>query len=104
VKFAAFPSSTTPAPAASAVPRLTQATYNTLTTPGQTAVQQSYIDAYYSLLSTVGGPYPINTVVIAYWEAIAAWTGFCSGTRAVPYQNLADWFQWSSVVTAPTKC
>jgi hypothetical protein len=32
--------------------------YNTLATPGSTATQQSYIDAYYSLLSTVGGPYP----------------------------------------------
>jgi hypothetical protein len=43
--------------------------------------------------------------VIGYWEKIAAWTGFCSALgRAIEYQNLADWFQWSSIVTAPTRC
>jgi hypothetical protein len=99
----AFPETTQAPVQAQNVPRLTQNLYNTLSGSGTTAGQQSYIDAYYSLLSTVGGPYPVNTVVIGYWEAISAWTGFCPN-RYVPYQNLADWFQWSSVVNAPRKC
>jgi hypothetical protein len=36
-------------------------------------------------------------VVIGYWSNIAAWTGFCA-TKAIPYQNLADWYTYSSTV------
>jgi hypothetical protein len=36
-------------------------------------------------------------LVIGYWANIAAWTGFCA-TKAIPYQNLADWYTYSSTV------
>lgn len=99
----AFPGSIRRPPEAQSVDRFPQSSYSIFSSPGNIAGQQSYIDSYYSLLSALGGPYPVNTVVIGYWEAISAWTGFCS-SRNVPYQNLADWFQWSSVVEAPRTC
>jgi hypothetical protein len=36
-------------------------------------------------------------LVIGYWSNIAAWTGFCA-TKVIPYQNLADWYAYSSTV------
>jgi hypothetical protein len=35
--------------------------------------------------------------VTGYWAKVAAWTGFCE-TRRIPYQNLADWYSYSSTV------
>jgi hypothetical protein len=32
--------------------------YEILASGGSTATQQTFIDAYYGLLATVGGPYP----------------------------------------------
>jgi hypothetical protein len=42
--------------------------------------------------------------VIAAWNKVAAWTGFCQ-TKAVPYANLADYLKFSSDVNgAVAKC
>ncbi|KAG1731383.1 hypothetical protein EDB19DRAFT_1912506 [Suillus lakei] len=60
--------------------------------------QQNYIDAYYYQISiTPGGIYPDDvTCLIDQWLVIAAWTGFCA-TENIPYSNLADWLEYSSV-------
>ncbi|EIN06022.1 hypothetical protein PUNSTDRAFT_145401 [Punctularia strigosozonata HHB-11173 SS5] len=84
--------------------RLSQDLYNTLVTAGTSvASQQSFIDAYYSLIATVGGPYPVNTYVINVWARIAAWTGFCA-SKDIPYSNLADWFQYSATSNYSPTC
>jgi hypothetical protein len=40
--------------------------------------------------------------VTGYWAKVAAWTGFCA-TRRIPYQNLADWYSYSSTVEGASK-
>jgi len=58
--------------------------------------QQNYIDAYYQEISiTPNGTYPDDvSIIIAQWETIAAWTGLCD-TENIPYENLADWLEYS---------
>jgi hypothetical protein len=48
-------------------------------------------------------PFSITPVLEA-WETVAAWTGFCD-TLNIPYQNLVDWFRFSSDIKgAVEKC
>jgi hypothetical protein len=45
-------------------------------------------------------------VVKGYWANIAAWTGFCRtkvGFMGVPYNNLADWYTYSSTIQPGTE-
>jgi len=103
-------------------PRLSQDVFNTLSEGNSVVSQQNIIDAYYGALtntvkscggppgaetvcpSGTSGPYPTDaSYVVDFWETVSAWTGFCS-TREVPYQNLADYLQYSSTVQAPTSC
>ncbi|KAF8963185.1 hypothetical protein BDZ97DRAFT_1822197 [Flammula alnicola] len=103
-------------------PRLAQSVFNGLSRGNSVVSQQNVIDAYYGALtntvrscggppgaetpcpSGTSGPYPTDaSYVIDFWETISAWTGFC-GTREIPYQNLADYLQYSSTVKAATSC
>jgi len=65
--------------------------------------QQNYIDLVYGSESAINSnqinvTYPNVTTVIAEWQEILRWTGFCiAGT--VPYGNLADWYQYSNSVS-----
>jgi hypothetical protein len=69
---------------------------------GKTWTQQAFIDAWYSELSSVGGPFPPNAdLVISYFDRVLLWTGFCTG-QGIPYMNAADYFQFSATVSGPT--
>jgi len=62
-----------------------------------TLSEQNFIDAWYSELKDVGGPYPNSTdIVVEYFDRIAAWAGFCD--EGIPYNNTADYFQFSPTV------
>lgn len=51
--------------------------------------EQNFIDAWYSELQSIGGPYPNNTdLAVEYYDRIAAWTGTCD--EGIPYNNTAD--------------
>ncbi|GLB42926.1 hypothetical protein LshimejAT787_1203750 [Lyophyllum shimeji] len=103
-------------------PRLSQAVFNDLARGKSYVSQQDMIDAYYGALTNTikscggppgaetvcptgtSGPFPTDaSYVIDFWNTVSAWTGFCS-TRNIPYQNLADYLQYSSTVKAPTSC
>ena len=80
-------------------------------------------DLYYGALAKTNGPWPpryVNVTIardvidrfyatstdfaIDAWTHIAAWTDFCE-TKEIPYQNLADYYKWSSTVAGPaTSC
>ncbi|EGN94900.1 hypothetical protein SERLA73DRAFT_187999 [Serpula lacrymans var. lacrymans S7.3] len=79
-------------------PRMNESFFMTMSGGQDYMSQQAFIDAYYGQISiTPNGTYP-STVddVIAHWENIAAWTGYCD-TLNVPYSNFADWLEYSSV-------
>ncbi|KAF8891607.1 hypothetical protein CPB84DRAFT_1683292, partial [Gymnopilus junonius] len=105
--------STSPPVLSASQPRLSQSVFNTISNGNSVVSQQNAIDAYYGLLtntiqycggppgaetacpSGTSGPYPTDaSYVIDFWERISAWTGFCA-TREIPYQNLADYLQFS---------
>jgi hypothetical protein len=68
------------------------------TPPGQSVFPYHMITFYSNLINCS------VDIVFGYWANVAAWTGFCA-TRAIPYQNLADWFTYSStVIGAVAKC
>jgi len=84
--------------------RLSTTLFNSISEDGgHTWTQQAFIDAWYSELSSVGGPYPPNAdLVISYFDRILVWSGFCIG-QGIPYMNTADYFQYSSTVSGPTQ-
>ncbi|KAF8963177.1 hypothetical protein BDZ97DRAFT_1822163 [Flammula alnicola] len=103
-------------------PRLAQSVFNAFSGGNSVVSQQNIIDAYYGALTNTvrscggppgaetpcpsgsSGPYPTDvSYVTDFWDTISAWTGFC-GTREIPYQNLADYLQYSSTVKAATSC
>ncbi|KZV63270.1 hypothetical protein PENSPDRAFT_738893 [Peniophora sp. CONT] len=89
-----------PAPASVNLPRVTTALFNSISTDGKTVSQQNFIDGFYSSLDTTVGPYPTNVqYVIDLFGNVQDWTAFCSS--AVPFQNFADYFQYSSSVNSP---
>ncbi|EDR08942.1 uncharacterized protein LACBIDRAFT_294094 [Laccaria bicolor S238N-H82] len=77
-------------------PRMTESAFLAMTDGAPAMTQQNYIDAYYNEISvTPNGTYPQDTsAVIAQFNYVAAWTGFCGG--AIPFSNFADWIQYSS--------
>lgn len=79
-------------------PRLSESVFSAMSNGNSYMTQQNYVDAYYNEISiTPGGTYPDDvSYIIAQWETIAAWTGFCD-TENIPYGNLADWLEYSSV-------
>ncbi|KAG1811946.1 hypothetical protein EV424DRAFT_116269 [Suillus variegatus] len=79
-------------------PRLAESVFYAITNGNSYMTQQNYIDAYYHQISiTPGGSYPDDVTYVAdQWSTIAAWTGFCA-TGNIPYANLADWLEYSSV-------
>ncbi|KAG1852560.1 hypothetical protein C8R48DRAFT_724149 [Suillus tomentosus] len=79
-------------------PRLAESVFYAITNGNSYMTQQNYIDAYYHQISIApGGSYPDNVTYVAdQWSTIAAWTGFCA-TGNIPYANLADWLEYSSV-------
>ncbi|EIM91645.1 uncharacterized protein STEHIDRAFT_108151 [Stereum hirsutum FP-91666 SS1] len=67
----------------------------TISKGGQTSTQQNYIDAYYGTLDVTHGPYPTSPEPAIFdYHRMASWTGFCDGV--IPYQNFADYFQFSA--------
>jgi len=102
-------------------PRLSQTVFNTLSKGNTFVSQQNMIDAYYGALTNTvqicpgppgssttpcpsgkSGPYPTDaSYIINFWSHVSAWTGFCN-TRNIPYQNFADYLQYSSTVKGPT--
>jgi hypothetical protein len=101
--------------------RLSVGLFNSISQDGgQTWTQQAFIDAWYSELSSVGGPFPPNAdLVITYFQRVLIWTGFCVG-QGIPYMNTADYvrfpflwvaeltdsppqFQYSATVSGSTK-
>ncbi|KAG2363989.1 hypothetical protein BDR07DRAFT_1355706 [Suillus spraguei] len=79
-------------------PRLNESVFYAMSDGNSYMTQQNYIDAYHHQISiTPGGSYPANvTDIIDQWMAIVAWTGSCA-TGNIPYTNLADWLEYSSV-------
>ncbi|KAG1731380.1 hypothetical protein EDB19DRAFT_1912504 [Suillus lakei] len=79
-------------------PRLTESVFYAMSNGNSYMTQQNYVDAYYYQISiTPGGSYPDDVAyIIDQWLTIAAWTGFCA-TDNIPYSNLADWLEYSSV-------
>ncbi|KAI0751303.1 hypothetical protein C8Q80DRAFT_1156547 [Daedaleopsis nitida] len=67
---------------------------------------QPFIDWFYNTIQSTGtNLWPASgDDVLAYWESIATWTGFCSGDNcvdgAIPYTNFNDWFHFSSAIVA----
>ncbi|KAF5309257.1 hypothetical protein D9619_012698 [Psilocybe cf. subviscida] len=90
------------APVSVSETRLSTATMKTISTDGSTITQQNFIDGYFGLLSSLGGPFPDASVVISYFSRIQAWTGFCTG--GIPFMNFADYFQFSASVSSSTSC
>lgn len=102
-------------------PRFSEAQFRTISSNGRTITSQNWIDgnlplcqinlidlilslAYYGLLSGTSGPWPASAdVVVGYFRRIQAWTAFC-GSDGIPYQNIADYFQYSSAVSGPNTC
>ncbi|KAF8063347.1 hypothetical protein FPV67DRAFT_238303 [Lyophyllum atratum] len=103
-------------------PRLSTDVFYLLSKDKKFVTQQDMIDAYYGALTNTvrscggppgaqtpcptgtSGPYPTDaSYVIDFWNTVSAWTGSCL-TREIPYQNLADYLQYSSTVKAPTTC
>ncbi|KAG2068335.1 hypothetical protein BDR04DRAFT_1079502 [Suillus decipiens] len=78
--------------------RLNESVFYAMSDGNPYMTQKNYIDAYYHQISiTPGGSYPANvTDIIDQWMTIVAWTGFCA-TGNIPYTNLADWLEYSSV-------
>ncbi|KAG8215323.1 hypothetical protein J3R82DRAFT_8915 [Butyriboletus roseoflavus] len=79
-------------------PRLTEETFYSMSGGNPYMTQQNYIDAYYGAISqTPNGTYPDSvTYIMGQWQTIAAWAGFCD-TLNIPYSNVADWLEYSSV-------
>ncbi|KAG1834987.1 hypothetical protein DFJ58DRAFT_719306 [Suillus subalutaceus] len=79
-------------------PRLTESVFYAMSKGNSYMTQQNYIDAYYSQISiTPNGTYPDDVSdIVDQWMTIAAWTGLCA-TGNIPYTNLADWLEYSSV-------
>jgi hypothetical protein len=83
--------------------RLSTATMKSISTDGKTITQQNWIDGYYGLLSSLGGPFPTSASgVINDFDRVRGWTGFCKG--GIPFKNVADYFQFSSSVSSNTSC
>ncbi|KAF5310850.1 hypothetical protein D9619_008000 [Psilocybe cf. subviscida] len=83
--------------------RLSTTTTKSISTDGKTVTQQNWIDGYYGLLSSLGGPFPTSaSIVINDFDRVRGWTGFCKG--GIPFKNLADYFQFSSSVSSNTSC
>lgn len=59
--------------------------------------QQNYVDFYYGTINAAW-PSSVN-VVTGYWAPIISWIN--TGSSA-PYNNLNDWFHWSSTPTTVT--
>ncbi|OAX40705.1 hypothetical protein K503DRAFT_842437 [Rhizopogon vinicolor AM-OR11-026] len=76
--------------------RLTESAFFAMSNENSYMTQQNYVDAYYREISiTPGGTYPDDvSIITAQWDTIAAWTGFCD-TENIPYENLADWLEYS---------
>ncbi|PPQ76781.1 hypothetical protein CVT26_001953 [Gymnopilus dilepis] len=96
-------------------PRLTREAFNAVSKGSDVITQQQFIDFYYGTIASINATlassnvtdpwyipeYPSSAqAVIGWWEAVVAWTGFCD-TSAVPYQNFADWIEYS---TQPGVC
>lgn len=79
-------------------PPLTESVFYSMSKGNSYMTQQNYIDAYYNQISiTPNGTYPDDVShIIDQWMNIAAWTGSCA-TGNIPYANLADWLEYSSV-------
>jgi hypothetical protein len=85
-------------PASLNEPRVSTSLFSKISTDGKSVTQQNFIDAYYSTLSSVGGPYPPNAnLVISYFNRVLGWTAFCPG-QGIPYMNFADYFEYSATV------
>ncbi|EIM91625.1 uncharacterized protein STEHIDRAFT_153251 [Stereum hirsutum FP-91666 SS1] len=86
-------------PASINIPRVPQGTFNAISGGpvggGGSITQQNYIDGYYHTLDATNGPYPTSSsIVISDFHRIASWANFCTG--GIPYQNFADYFQYSA--------
>ncbi|EIM91638.1 uncharacterized protein STEHIDRAFT_165874 [Stereum hirsutum FP-91666 SS1] len=92
------------APKSVSTTRATTAVFDAISTDGQTITQQNFIDGYYGSLDATSGTYPTSAaIVISDFDRVAAWTGFCPGTNeGIPYQNWADYFQYSATVGSTT--
>ncbi|VDB90084.1 unnamed protein product [Peniophora sp. CBMAI 1063] len=87
------------APQSVNLPRVTTSLFNSISTDGKTVSQQNFIDGYYSSLDATGGPYPTSAqYVIDLFGNLQDWTAFCNA--AIPFQNFADYFQYSSSVSS----
>ncbi|EIW75749.1 hypothetical protein CONPUDRAFT_85403 [Coniophora puteana RWD-64-598 SS2] len=101
-------------PTAASLDRLSIDVFNNITGGASTMSLQNAIDAYYGALTNTwgseggpfgaespyqtgnNGPYPTSSdYVTDFWTLVAAWTGNCDSLE-VPYDNLADWLQYSS--------
>lgn len=78
--------------------RLTQTLFDSWSTDNETLTEQNFIDAWYSELDSIGGPYPNSTdLVVEYYDRIAAWAGYCDD--GVPYNHTADYVSPSPAIT-----
>ncbi|PFH47262.1 hypothetical protein AMATHDRAFT_152540 [Amanita thiersii Skay4041] len=75
-------------------PRLSQSIFDSMAGGDSTISQQNYIDSFYGALSTLTSPiWPDVNYVIERWTRIKTWANFPDGN--VPYQNFADFLQYS---------
>ncbi|KZV59156.1 hypothetical protein PENSPDRAFT_552652, partial [Peniophora sp. CONT] len=87
------------APASVNLPRVTTALFNSISTDGKTVSQQNFVDGFYSSLDATSGPYPTDSQYVTdLFGRVQTWTAFCSAS--VPFQNFADYFQYSSSVNS----
>ncbi|EIW76586.1 hypothetical protein CONPUDRAFT_139359 [Coniophora puteana RWD-64-598 SS2] len=101
-------------PTAGSIDRLSTDAFHNMTGGADTMSLQNAIDAYYGALTNTwtslggpfgaespsrsgnNGPYPTSSdYITGFWKSVAAWTGNCD-TLEIGYDNLADWFQYSS--------
>ncbi|VDC07814.1 unnamed protein product [Peniophora sp. CBMAI 1063] len=85
------------APKSVNLPRVTTSLWKSISADGTFVTQQNFIDGYYSSLDATGGPYPTDPqYVISIFRNLQDWTAYCN--VAIPFQNFADYFQYSSSV------
>jgi len=91
-------------PNGQSVARLSQDQFTALAGGAALSTQQTFINVFLSTVQSINAPTPTDAQVAAIWERIAAWTGFCAGDRGIQYNNLADYFTYSSAVPGPRTC
>lgn len=117
-----YPSYVSNIPTSEDSARLSQDVFYNITDGADTMTLQNAIDAYYWALTgtwislggpfgaetpgktSSNGPYPTSTSYVQnFWSIISAWTGFCD-TQEIPYDNLADYFQYAATGNYHPSC